>query len=502
MLYRIPGLVVIGTALAFAASISIAKEPPRDRRAFAREMGKIKEGMPQAEVIKILGPPDDVTTKKDGEGMEINHALEIWRYGASGHMKPATLAQICIDVDHRVQYISGQGPPPPEGMFAEPELRRILEALSDLPGLNGSFYNPRPVIRAVNLLQPLGKEKALAAIEEYLRVSSWLMDDHPREGVFVVLRTLFEVPSGQTVFPHGIASTPGYMPPMLVGASIPAEPNDKKLLPRFPVAIEGDIPFFLVEGYNLGGRPELPESHVIYFRKFGKLRAKPLSPTAKPIEALQAFENSPRWYFKGKVDGPFEYDRREQILLGNQLMRLLNTVDQVEPNWSGQFLGFDSDEKNQKLLHHASTLAIRWDAKECKYTFLDGTSLVPPDPNRYSLHFWTPKIPGLSIEFSAKRGSRRYVNLGLEETAKLSKPNPRGIVRVFNVKTPQKALCEFKVGEPVSVAQGAPEVHVGATDSQGYSQSTGTTVEIEEGQKIRAVLVIGEKSFESPVFEP
>ena len=496
MLYRIPKLLVIGTALAFAASISTAKEPPRDRRAFAREMGKIKEGMPQAEVIKILGPPDDVLTRKDVQGL--NDALEIWRYGASGHMKPATLAQISIDGEHRAQSIYGLGAPPPEGMFTEPELRRILEALSDVPGLIGSQYSPRSVIRAVNLLQPLGKERALAAIEEFLRVSAPFTEGKAREGLFVVLRTLFEVPTGQTEFPYEMKSTPGYMPPILAGSPYPEEPNDKRLLPRFPVAIEGDIPFYLVSIYEIGGVPDFPDSHVSYFRKFGKLRAKPLLPTARPVLALEAFEKSPRWYFKGKQFGA--HDRHERILLGNQLMRLLNTVDQVEPNPSGQ--PFDSDEKIQKFLHHAATLAIRWDAHESKYTFLDGTSLVPPDPNRYSLQLWTPKVAGLNIEFTAKRASRRYVNLELEETAKLGNPTPRGILRVFDVKTPQKPLYEFKVGEPASVAQGVSEVHVEVTDSQSSFQNTGTTVEFEEGQKIRAVLVVGEKSFESPVFEP
>jgi hypothetical protein len=72
-------------------------------------------------------------------------------------------------------------------------------------------------------------------------------------------------------------------------------------------------------------------------------------------------------------------------------MRLLNTVDQVEPNPSGQYLAFHSEEQIQKFLHHAATLAIRWDAKESKYTFLDGTSLAPPDPNRYSLQRKTPR---------------------------------------------------------------------------------------------------------------
>jgi hypothetical protein len=31
---------------------------------------------------------------------------------------------------------------------------------------------------------------------------------------------------------------------------------------------------------------------------------------------------------------------------------------------------------------HASKLAIRWDAKEAKYTFPDGTSLQPPDSHQ------------------------------------------------------------------------------------------------------------------------
>jgi hypothetical protein len=376
-------------------------------------------------------------------------------------------------------------------MFTEPELRRIIEALDDLPGLDGWEYNPRPVIRAVNLLQPLGKERALAAIEEFLRVE--FTGGHPREGVFVVLRTLFEVPTGPTVFPLGSKSTPGSMPPIVAGLAVPAKPGDEKLLSRFPVAIEGEIPFFLVEGYKLAGRAERPESHVAYFRKFGTLRAKPLSPTAKPVEALQAFEKSPRWYFKTGKDDALDYDQRERILLGNQVMKLLDTVHQVEPDSSGQFIGFESDEHDKKILLHASKLAIRWDAKESKYTFLDGTSLVPPDPNRYSVQFWTPKIAGLDLEFKIKRESRRYVSLAFNQSVEAGKPKlPRGIVRVFNVNSPQKTLYEFQVSEGFDLLTG----------SRSYSQGSGTTVELEEGQKLSAVLTIGEKSFESPVYKP
>jgi hypothetical protein len=410
-------------------------------------------------------------------------------------MKAATLGQICIDRDHCVQYVSGQGTPPSEGMFAEPELRRLLEALNDLPGLNGYHYNPRPVIRAVNLLQPLGKEKALAAIDEFLRVSFGFTDRESREGVFLVLRSLFDVPAGPTVFPHNMKSEPGHMPPMLVGAGMP-EPSDKKLLPRFPIAIEGDIPFFLVEGYSLAGRPQQPKAHVDYFRKFGTLRARPLSPTAKPLAALDAFEKSPRWYFKTLNAEAWDFDHRERILLANQVIHLLDTVDQVEPDYSHMLIGYESEERNKKILSHASKLDIRWDAKESKYTFPDGTSLQPPDSNRYSLQFWTPKIAGLEIQFTVRRDSRKYVGLGLEQAYEIGKPARRAIVRVINIKAPDKALYEFQVGE--SPDAGEVKMPVGTTGSR----TTGVRIELVEGEQIRAVLIVGEKSFPSSIFKP
>jgi len=58
----------------------------------------------------------------------------------------------------------------------------------------GPSYDPRALIRAVNALQPLGKERALAAIGELLRVA--LPSDPAYEGMLLVLRVLFEVPKG------------------------------------------------------------------------------------------------------------------------------------------------------------------------------------------------------------------------------------------------------------------------------------------------------------------
>src|SRR3989442_5456521 len=249
--------------------------------------------MADQQVLALLGPPEDIRTLNDPGGISTIGTKEIWRYGTSGHLTIATLGQIYADQDSRMQYICGKGEPPPEGLFEEEELRRFLIALDEVPSYQGGrFFNPRALIVAVNLLQPLGKERALAAIAEYLRVACELQDDR-KTGAFLVLRVLFEVPEDT-----------GYMPPMRVGVPGPPAPNDPKLLPRFPITIEGDIPFLLIDGYCGAGFPQPPEEHVKYFREHGKLRVGPLVPTVSPLEAIERFARSPRWIYGGTNKGP------------------------------------------------------------------------------------------------------------------------------------------------------------------------------------------------------
>jgi hypothetical protein len=153
-------------------------------------------------------------------------------------------------------------------MFTEEELRSLLRLLDTAPVLQGSRYNPLSTIRIVNRLQRLGKEKALAAIDEYLRVTPAPLDSEANEGVFLVHRVLFDIPE-----------PPGYMPVMWVGAPSPEAPKDPKLLPRFPIVIVDDVPILVIRGYDILAVPQRVEEHVAYFRKHGKLRANQLRPT-------------------------------------------------------------------------------------------------------------------------------------------------------------------------------------------------------------------------------
>jgi hypothetical protein len=108
----------------------------------------------------------------------------------------------------------------------------------------------------------LGKERALAQIEAYVKQNS-AKDNY---GLFWVLRVLFDVPTGQV------------FPPVQIGQPDIPPPTDAGKLPRFPIVIIRDIPLLVVRGYYLGGLPESVDAHVAYFRTHGVLRARPLTP--------------------------------------------------------------------------------------------------------------------------------------------------------------------------------------------------------------------------------
>jgi hypothetical protein len=353
-------------AISTASAAAPETEKPRSRREFAAAMNKLKEGIPADEAMHVLGPPDDIRTHSDPPGIGTTHTKEIWRYGTSGHMTTATLGQVYIDDHDQVQYFFGQGEPSPNDLLPEAQLRTLLIALDQVPSYtSGSQFNPRLLIRAVNLLQPLGKEKALDVIAEYLRVTPPWPGDGP-EGVFLVLRALFDVPE-----------VPGYMPRLFVGAPTLTTPADRALLPRFPLTIELGVPVLVPTGnFFSAGSPENPGVHLNLFRKRDnmRLRVAPLVPGDQPFKAVDAFLASPA----SRLFGDRELAEGGLHRLRNQILRLIDTVYRVEPDESGDLLPWD-DEAAEKILKEAWQLKIRWDAEANKYVFLDGTSLPEPE---------------------------------------------------------------------------------------------------------------------------
>ena len=383
------------------------KEPvqanQRTRRDFAAAMAKIKEGMPEKDILAILGKPDDTQTQYDGGGISTYRTKEVWRYGTNGHLTFPTLGCVYIDTDGKAQYIyGGLGQPPDPGLLPEAELLPLLRLIDQAPSYGlGYHYDPLAVIRIVNALQPLGKEKALTAIDEYLRVATHF-HSAAREGLFLVLRVLFEVPTD-----------PGYMPKMGVGEEMPSQPADAKRIPRFPILLEDDIPLLLVRGYNLGGEPERAERHVAYFRAKGTLRERRLTPANTPLGLLGRFT---------KTTGQLYDDTALsdcKLLIANQLLHLLDSVYRREEERGLRFQpgnGFDNRWKT--VMAEVEKLDIRWSAEKGRYTFKDGSHLPDQVRKLYRRDIW--KLQGLNDEATLiiERTGNKQVSVCLQRSWK------------------------------------------------------------------------------------
>lgn len=266
--------------------------------------------MDAAEVERLVGPPDDVRTKDDPGGIDASRTTRVWRWGTSGHLSFASLGTVHLQADDRVQYVFGGEGAPPRLEMSEPALRALLGAIDAVPSYNARLH-PLRLVRAVNALHALGRDAALAVLSEYLRVSSHFEDAGGREGVFLVLRTLFDPPADLGVFPH-----------MMVGAPRPPFPPEHRDAPRFPIVIVDDMPFNVVNGYALAGLAESPEMHLESMRKLGTLRGAPLAPTSTPLDSLRGFVGSA----KTPLVTALGLDDADRVRLMTQAALLLESV--------------------------------------------------------------------------------------------------------------------------------------------------------------------------------
>jgi len=251
-------------------------------------------------------------------------------------------------------------------------------------------------------------------------------------------------------------------------------------------------------GYSLSGQAELPESHVEYFRKHGRIRAKQLVPSQAPFAAIDVFAHSPGWPYTQPKS--FASEERGRQLLSEQALRMLDSVFRTEPGQYDELLpslsGKDA-ERARRIVAEASELKIRWDEKSQQYTFLDGTTLPVRADRFYRREVWRPKFPGLDLKLVIERENARYVGLGFSEEYEGGKPRPKATLRVFRTKSPEQSLTKFQGGGMASVGVEIQD----SRGSSGYS-STGTTVKLAKGEEIQAELKVGEKTELSPQFRP
>lgn len=445
--------------------------PARERAAFAAALATIKPGMKEEEVRRIVGAPDDVRSERDAGGISAARTVEVWRWGTNGHLSFGTLGTVHVQADRTVQYVFGGAPPVATGI-AEPELRRLLRLLDAVPSYNATC-EPLRVIQAVNALQPLGKDRALAVIDEYLRVSSWL-DDPGREGVFLVVRALFDPPAGEK------------LPVMMVGAPTPV-PADMTAAPRFPLVLVEDIPLSIVRGYMLGGQAETPEMHLRWYRAHGVLRAGPLRPPDAPLAAIErAFAaGSPLLRTTNGEDAEGRAHAYDQAL------RLVDTVMRAPEDTYGRRIGgANSDAVWQARRAEFDALGATWDARRSLYVRAGG-KLLPPAPRDVRPRtLWDLPLPGASRARMTVswRGAR-----GLDVEARLE-------LAAGAVSTPAM-LRLVDADSGARLADLALSRLVAPADSTTGSVMT-SRVEVKPGVRVRAELLIDGKVAGSHEFTP
>jgi hypothetical protein len=153
--------------------------------------------------------------------------------------------------------------------WSKPKVPRSVAAaaLDQVTALTAEEFKPGAVIRAVNALQLLGLRSGVATLREWIAAGRAHKGGETPDGIFAVMRLLFEPMSGLAPEPTTSATLqsaarPGYLRPPALGQPSPAPQEDLKLTPYFPVLLMGDIPLSLVNGYMLGGLPEPAEMHL------------------------------------------------------------------------------------------------------------------------------------------------------------------------------------------------------------------------------------------------
>ncbi len=465
--------------------------PDRSRAEFARALARIKENTPQSEVLAMLCQPDDVRTQFDPGGISRVQTKEVWCYGTTGHLCFPTLGCVYIDGSGRTQeVIGGQGRPPKSGLFTEDELRNLLRLLDTTPKLEGDSYDPLPVIQIVNTLQSLGREKALAAIGEYLRVSEPWSD----RGSSLVFRVLFDLPDD-------IDRTKGW----IIGVPEPPGPKNPHQIPRFPIVLVDDVPLMLVEGYTIGsylslkGNPTPVERDLEFFRRNGHFRSKALVPSNDPLGALMHLVESTQWiYADSKLAEPgvfsfgdTETNKREKSMLMEQLLRLIDSVYRLPTDAYGDRLpsGASLEPAWKKIVANVSSLKIEWDLQKNIFVFQDGSQLPKLTSKIHQRDIW--RLIGMGFEDAEliiERKSDDWVDVMVTRVEKAgAKLRPATLI-LFTGDENQASLLTFTFTDKVAIGGGGSETR---------------TVALKADTEIRARLEIaGYRTNTSFIFKP
>jgi hypothetical protein len=218
-----------------------------------------------------------------------------------------------------------------------PALDKTLQLINGVPSPTGWDYDPVALIRAVNHLQAMGKDRSIKALREFLQLAKvygpWErdsadIDTSDQQCLHLLIPLLFE-----TVGKGRAGDT------------------------RFYISVEGDIPFHNVRFSGSSGWRESTAYLVDWAEQNCQIRPRPLKPTDDPLSAVDALY---AWHAKN-----------EELLQHLRRQGWRTIAHLVDPNLKAPRAIFDAafstDKGWSELKKRAERLRIHWDGKRQEY---------------------------------------------------------------------------------------------------------------------------------------
>ena len=163
-----------------------------------------------------------------------------------------------------------------DGHEEESQESPVFQGTRDLT--QGHGYKCADMVRVVNALRKLGKERALDELKQHVQRKRSAGGEGTT--VFFICRCLFENPEG-------------WDPPRLFKPEPTITDSAAKKLPHFPLMFSEGVPFLVIEGYSGSGRVESPveflkQCESLPLRK-SELPAKGFEAAARSLVASEAF---------------------------------------------------------------------------------------------------------------------------------------------------------------------------------------------------------------------
>lgn len=226
---------------------------------------------------------------------------------------------------------------------AAPEMSPEIELINLAARWPDSGSNGIELIRAVNALQRLGKEQALATLEEYMDRTNTFDYMSEQQIVFWIVRLLFEP----------IRTDDRIRAPSIALRLVDRYGDEAINWPLNPAASMGDVPFMPGHTIFIQGATERPGWDVEWAARHGVVRDEPLCPM-NPLVAADALLQSPQL-----IRACGAKNERAIRQLREQAMAMVEGL--VPPIDAGPYDDAEQDRQWRERVSQSIELGITWD---------------------------------------------------------------------------------------------------------------------------------------------